>query len=125
MDMSLPEGGTTGEQENLHSSSFSGIVKEESFLAGEKGDQMTSRLLFLCARRSGRALLAASLLQSMAANRFEIWSTPTQDAQDLVLIEHILQEQGGALLAPDRLIQPTFGLRWDEGIILCSGLTDT
>jgi hypothetical protein len=80
---------------------------------------------FLCARSSGRALLAASLLQSMAENRFEIWSTPTQDIQDYSLIEHVLQEQGVTLLAPDRLIRPAFGLRWDEGIILCSGLTDT
>jgi hypothetical protein len=86
---------------------------------------MASRLLFLCARGSGRALLAASLLQSMAGNGLEVWSTPTQDDQDYALIEHILLEQAIVLLAPGRLIQPTFGLRWDEGIILCSGLTDT
>jgi hypothetical protein len=86
---------------------------------------MPTRLIFLCSRGSGRALLAASLLQSWAANRFEIWSTPLQDAHEHALIEHILQEQGVVLLALDRLIQPTFGLRWDEGIILCSGLTDT
>ena len=86
---------------------------------------MASRLLVLCARRSGRALLAASLLQSLAGNRFEIWSTPTQDDQDHSLIEHLLREQGDPLLAPGRLIQPAFGLRWDEGIVLCSGLTDT
>jgi len=86
---------------------------------------MASRLLFLCARGSGRALLAASLLQSLVGNRFEVWSTTTQDAQDHALIEHMLQEQGVALLAPDHLIQPAFGLRWDEGIVLCSGLADT
>lgn len=86
---------------------------------------MAARLLFLCARGSGRALLAASLLQAMAGNRFEVWSTPTQDAQDHALVEHIVREQAIALLAPDRLIQPTFGLRWDEGIVLCSGMTDT
>ncbi len=86
---------------------------------------MASRLLFLCARGSGRALLAASLLESRAGNDFEIWSTPTQDAQDHALVEVVLQEQAIALLAPDRLIQPAFGLRWDEGIILCSGLTNT
>ncbi len=72
---------------------------------------MASRLLFLCARGSGRALLAASLLQSMARNRFDIWSTPPQQTQDRALVAHILQEQGVALLAPDRLTQPTFGLR--------------
>lgn len=86
---------------------------------------MASCLLFLCARGSGRALLAASLLQSMARNRFEVWSTPMQGAQDHALIEHILQEHGIALLAPDRHIQPAFGLRWDEGIILCSELAAT
>jgi len=36
-----------------------------------------------------------------------------------------LQEQGVTLLASDHLIQLTFGMRWDEGIILCSGLADT
>jgi len=36
-----------------------------------------------------------------------------------------VQEQGVALLASDHLIQPTFGLRGDEGIILCRGLTAT
>ena len=86
---------------------------------------MSSRLLFLCARGSGRAVLAASLLQSVAANRYEIWSTPIQHAQEQVLVETILQEQATALLSPDRLIQPRFGLQWDEGIILCSGMEDT
>jgi hypothetical protein len=86
---------------------------------------MASRLLFLCARGSGRALLAASLLQSTTGNRFDIWSSPPQDTQEQALIERILQEQGITLLASDHLIQPTFGLRWDEGIILCGGLTAT
>jgi protein-tyrosine-phosphatase len=86
---------------------------------------MTARILFLCARGSGRALLAASLCQSVAGNRFDIWSTPTQDAQEHRLIERILREQGVAFLAPDHLIQPTFGMRWDEGIIMCSGQSDT
>lgn len=86
---------------------------------------MASRLFFLCAHGSGRALLAASLLQSQAWNRFDIWSSPTPDTQEQTLIEYLLQEQGVPPLAPDHLIQPTFGLRWDEGIILCSGLAAT
>jgi hypothetical protein len=86
---------------------------------------MASRLLFLCARGSGRALLAASLLQSTAGNRFAIWSSPPLDTQEHALIERIVQEQGVTLLASDHLMQPTFGLRWDEGIILCSGLAAT
>ncbi|HEY1348192.1 MAG TPA: hypothetical protein VGF67_01035 [Ktedonobacteraceae bacterium] len=86
---------------------------------------MASRLLFLCARGSGRALLAASLLQSQAWNRFEVWSSPPQHTQDQALIESLLQGQGVAPLAPDHLTQPTLGQRWDEGVILCSGLTAT
>jgi len=86
---------------------------------------MASRLFVLCARGSGRALLAASLLQSTAGNRFEIWSAPAQHTQEQALIEGLLQEQGVAPLAPDHLMQPTSGLRWDEGIILCSGLAAT
>ncbi len=65
---------------------------------------MASRLLFLCARGSGRALLAASLLQSTAGNRFDIWSSPAQDAQEHALIERIVQEQDVTLLASDHLI---------------------
>ena len=86
---------------------------------------MAARLFILCARGSGRALLAASLLHSTAGERFEIWSSPTRYAQEYALIERLLWEQGVALLASDHLIQPTFGLRWDEGIILCSGLAAT
>jgi hypothetical protein len=82
---------------------------------------MPLRLLFLCASGSGRALMAASLLQSVSANRFEIWSTPIQHVQEQVLVETTLQEQAIALLSPDRIIQPRFGLQWDEGVILCSG----
>ena len=86
---------------------------------------MASRLLFLCAQGSGRALLAASLLHSTSGNRFDIWSSPAQDTQEHALIERIVQEQGATLLASDHLIQPAFGFRWDEGIILCSGLAAT
>jgi hypothetical protein len=86
---------------------------------------MASRLFVLCARGSGRALLAASLLQSTAGNRFEIWSAPAQHTQEQALIEGLLQEQGVAPLAPDHLMLPTSSLRWDEGIILCSGLAAT
>lgn len=83
---------------------------------------MPTRILFLCARGSGRALLAASFLQSLSATRFEIWSTPPQQTQDQALVETILQERGVALLSLERLIQPVFGFKWDEGIVLCSGL---
>lgn len=86
---------------------------------------MTTRILFLCAQRSGRALLAASLLHAQDPSRWEVWSTPAHNDQEKSKVLQVLQEQGIALLPEDRLIQPTFGLHWDEGIILCSGLTDT
>jgi protein-tyrosine-phosphatase len=86
---------------------------------------MTSRLLFLCARGSARSYLAASLLQAIAGERFDTWATPTQDTQGLAYAKQVLQEQGIPLLPHDHLIQPTFGMHWDEGIVLCSGSTDT
>ena len=58
---------------------------------------MTGRILFVCAQKSSRALLAASLLHA----------------------------QGMSLLPSNRLIQPLFGQRWEQGIVLCSGSTDT
>jgi protein-tyrosine-phosphatase len=86
---------------------------------------MASRILFLCAQGSSRSLIAASLLSARADDRWEVWSTPTQDVWGLQLAEQVLREQGYALISPNFLIQPTFGLRWEEGIILCSGATDT
>ena len=85
---------------------------------------MASRVLFLCANGSSRALLAASLLSSQAGQTWEVWSTPTQDKLGLLLTESVLREQGVALISSSRLIHPTFGMRWDEGIILCSGTAD-
>jgi protein-tyrosine-phosphatase len=89
-----------------------------------EGVIMASRILFLCARGSSRALLAASILEVLAEGRWDVWSTPTQDEQGRVLAEQVLHEQAIPLLASARLIQPTFGMRWDEGIVLCSGATD-
>ena len=86
---------------------------------------MTARILFLCARGSSRSLLAASILSFKASSRYEVWSTPTHDEQGQTLAEQVLQEQNIPLLSPDHFIQPTFGMRWDEGIVLCSGMTDT
>ena len=86
---------------------------------------MPSRLIFVCAHGSARSLLAASLLEAMAGSRFEIWSMPTQDVQGRSLVEQILQEQGVARISSDRLIHPTYGMKWDDGIVLCSGAADT
>jgi protein-tyrosine-phosphatase len=92
---------------------------------GKKGVIVASRILLLCARGSSRSLVAASLLSAQAGNRWEVWSTPTQDALGLQLAEQVLHEQGLALISPRSLIQPTFGMRWDEGVILCSGAAET
>ena len=86
---------------------------------------MTSRILFLCARGSSRSLLAASMLAAKAGDRYDVWSTLTQDEHGRTLAEQVLREQQIPLLAPDHFIQPTFGMQWDEGIVLCSGAADT
>ncbi len=86
---------------------------------------MTARILFVCARGSSRALLAASLLHAQETAKWDVWATPLQDGRDSILARQILREQGCAPLPAERLIQPTFGMRWDEGIVLCSGATDT
>lgn len=86
---------------------------------------MTARIMFLCVRGSSRSILAASLLAAHAAERWEAWGTPTLDEQGRLLVEQVLRERGIDPLPIDRLIQPTFGMRWAEGVILCSGGTDT
>lgn len=86
---------------------------------------MTARVLFLCDQGSSRALLAASLLHAQNASQWEAWGTPAYEEQGTNLVEQVLQEQGIALLPSDRLIQPAFGQRWEQGVVLCSGGTDT
>lgn len=86
---------------------------------------MPGRLLFVCAQGSSRALLAGSLLQSMAALRWEIWSAPTPDQHGYALAEQVLCEQGSTPLPTEQLIHPTSGMVWEDVIILCSGATDT
>ena len=86
---------------------------------------MPARLLFVCARGSGRALLAASLVDVQEPAKWEAWCSPPQDKQDVLLATRVLRENGLTPLPVERFIQPTFGMRWDEGIILCSGDTDT
>lgn len=86
---------------------------------------MIARILFLCARESSRSLLAASILAAKASDRYTVWSTPTQDKLGRTLAEQVLQEQQIPLLSSDHFIQPTFGMQWDEGIVLCSGAADT
>jgi len=84
------------------------------------------RILFLCASRSIRALMAASLLTTRAREPWDIWHTPAgipQKEQELAC--QVLDEMGISLLPTSQETEPSFGLMWDEGIILCSGLSDT
>ncbi len=84
------------------------------------------RVLFLCAHRSIRSLMAASLFAVHAQEPWDIWSTPvTGDAQDVDLARQALDEMGIPLLISAQTTEPSFGLSWDEGVILCSGLADT
>lgn len=86
---------------------------------------MIARTMFLCARGSSRSILAASLLAAHADERWEAWETPTLDEQGRLLAEQVLRERGIAPIPSAHLIQPTFGMIWDEGVVLCSGATDT
>ena len=86
---------------------------------------MKARILFLCANGSSRSMLAASLLLAQATHHWEVFSTPSRDEQGRILAEQVLHEQGISCIAPDHLIQPMFGMHWEEGVVLCSGATDT
>ena len=84
------------------------------------------RVLFLCANRSIRSLMAASLFAAQVQEPWDIWSIPvTGDAQDVDLARQALGELGIPLLIPAQTTEPSFGLSWEEGVILCSGLADT
>ena len=48
-----------------------------------------------------------------------------EDNQERVLAQNVLAEIGIPLLETPQTTQPYFGLQWDEGVILCSGMADT
>jgi protein-tyrosine-phosphatase len=86
---------------------------------------MSKRILFVCARRSIRSLMAASILTFQGQEQWEIWSTPVTDSDIQTLAQRVLEERGISLLESPQIIEPIPGARWDEGIILCSGMVDT
>jgi hypothetical protein len=86
---------------------------------------MARRALFVCARETGRAWLAASLLQGLDSEQWEAWSAPFVDRQDMPILEQVLREQGLRPLSTERCILPTSAMTWEHIIILCSGTTDT
>lgn len=84
------------------------------------------RILFLCAQCSIRALMAASLLATRARGPWDIWHTPVNtNREERELAKQVLDEIGIPLLTASQATEPRFGLSWDEGVILCSGLADT
>ncbi|MBA2681730.1 MAG: hypothetical protein H0U76_25460 [Ktedonobacteraceae bacterium] len=83
------------------------------------------RVLFLCAHRSVRELLAASLLAAQKQNEWDIWITPASFPSDAVaLARQVLDEVHVPLLLSPQTAEPSIDRSWDEGIVLCSGATD-
>lgn len=86
---------------------------------------MSKRILFLCANRSVRSLIAASILANKAWGVWDSWITPVQDTDDIEMVRSVLMEINVPLLDAPQTTEPLFGLTWNEGIILCSGAADT
>jgi protein-tyrosine-phosphatase len=84
------------------------------------------RILFLCAHRSIRSLMAVSLLVARAQRPWDAWTTSvTDNASEYDLARQVFDEMGIPLLESPQISEPSFGLSWDEGVILCSGMADT
>lgn len=86
---------------------------------------MSKRLLFLDAKRAIRSQMAASILAFKDGDQWDIWSTPVQDTQERAFARRVLKEVTIPLIETPQTTEPSFGLRWDEAVILCSGLEDT
>ena len=83
------------------------------------------RVLFLCAKRSVRALMAASLLAAHEEQRWDIWIAPGPFPADGVALARLaLVEKGIPWLSCPQTTEPSVNRTWDEGIVLCSGATD-
>ncbi len=83
------------------------------------------RILFLCAQRSVRELMAASLLAALEQKSWDIWIAPAPFPSDEVaLVRQVLDEIHVPLLLSPQTAEPSFDESWDEGIVLCSGATD-
>jgi hypothetical protein len=83
------------------------------------------RLLFLCAHRSVRELMAASLLAAQKQNVWDIWVAPASfPSATVALARQVLDEVHVPLLFSPQAAEPSFDRSWDEGIVLCSGASD-
>ena len=83
------------------------------------------RLLFLCAHRSVRELMAASLLAAQRQNVWDIWIAPASFPADAVILAHQVLDEVHVLFFPSpQTAEPSFDRSWDEGVVICSGATD-
>lgn len=88
-------------------------------------NEKQKRVLFLCAQRTVRELMAASLLTAQEPYAWNIWIAPASWSSDgLAIVRHVLDEIHVPLLTSPQTAEPSFDLTWDEGIVLCSGATD-
>ena len=82
-------------------------------------------ILFLCAQRSVRALMAARLLAAQEPHVWDIWIASASLSSDRgALVRQVLDEIHVPLLTSPQTAEPSFDCSWDEGIVLCSGATD-
>ena len=86
---------------------------------------MKKRILFLCAQRSIRSQIAESILTMRGHEQWDVWSTPIEEQQERVLAQNVLADIGIPLVETPQTTEPYFGLQWDDGVILCSGMADT
>ncbi len=87
--------------------------------------ESSKRIFSLCAHRSVRELLAASLLAAQTRESWDIWIAPgTFAPQDVALVRQVLDEIHLPLLLSPQTAEPSSGLFWDKGIVLCSGAAD-
>jgi hypothetical protein len=56
---------------------------------------------------------------------WDIWIAPAPSESDQVaVVRQVLDEVQVPLLTVPQTAEPSSGLSWDEGIVLCSGTTD-
>ncbi len=86
---------------------------------------MKKRILFLCAQYSIRSQMAESILSFRGHEKWDVWSSPVQNQQERTIARIVLAEINIPLIETPQISEPSFGLSWDKGIILCSGMADT
>ncbi len=71
------------------------------------------RILFLCTKRSVRALMAASLLAVHAEPTWDIWIAPGIFAsEEIALARQVLAEKGVLLLSSPQTAEPSVARSW-------------